>query len=169
MKNNKNKGNSYERTISKILSYWLSEKKYDKALWRTSNSGARATIYSKNKMFNENNAGDIGKNIKDNIYPNIDLFMSKFVIECKKGYNTDFNFYPPFSKVFISIMKQCIKQSDSTEKEIFLIVKKNGGKDIVITPYNFKIQYQLNFLYNYVYYNVYYLNDLIDKNLKDIL
>lgn len=53
------KGGSYEREVCKTLSLWWSDNKDDDLFWRTSGSGARATVRGRKGKTTRNHCGDI--------------------------------------------------------------------------------------------------------------
>ena len=75
------KGSSFEREICKQLSYWWSDGERDDIFWRTSGSGARATIRRKVNIRTKYEYGDVA--FTDPVgQPLIDTFL----IELKRGY-----------------------------------------------------------------------------------
>jgi len=77
------KGSQYERDISKKLSLWWTDNN-DAVFWRTSGSGARATMRAKKGKLTKYEYGDIS--FTDPIgKPLIDCFL----IEVKKGYTKE--------------------------------------------------------------------------------
>ena len=81
-KNPKTKSSKCERDICKQLSLWWTGHKRDDVFWRTTTSGARATIRSKRGRGTKNQYGDV--QATDPIgQPLIDLCT----IEIKKGYS----------------------------------------------------------------------------------
>lgn len=76
------KGSSFERQICKELSLWWTKGKRDDIFWRTSGSGARATVRKKSKLQTFGQTGDI--QATDPLgQPLIDLCS----IEIKRGYS----------------------------------------------------------------------------------
>ena len=76
------KGSSFERSICKQLSRWCSGGKSDSIFWRTSTSGARATVRAKKGLETPNSYGDVCA-IDPIGAPLIDLVS----IELKRGYS----------------------------------------------------------------------------------
>lgn len=76
------KGSSFERSICKQLSKWCSNEKSDSIFWRTSTSGARATVRAKKGLETPNSYGDVCA-IDPIGAPLIDLVS----IELKRGYS----------------------------------------------------------------------------------
>lgn len=76
------KGGQYERDISVILSLWWSDNDRDDLFWRTSGSGARATVRGKKGLKTKANYGDVHSTCADS-----EPFTDIFVVEIKKGYN----------------------------------------------------------------------------------
>lgn len=166
--NTKNKGNSYERSISKLLSLWLSDNKSDNIIWRTDTSGGRSTHKLKQgKLDNNiiNNIGDIKLVINKGEYLRADTFFDNFVVELKKGYNNIFDFYLPLKKGFLDILDKCIDSKRIANKYVFLLVKADRKKDLVITDYRFNIDCdRVIFVYKHVEYNMYLLESLLKKD-----
>lgn len=76
------KGSGFERSICKQLSMWCSYEKSDSIFWRTSTSGARATVRAKKGLETPNSYGDVCA-IDPIGIPLIDLVS----IELKRGYS----------------------------------------------------------------------------------
>jgi hypothetical protein len=77
-----NKGSGFERSICKQLSLWLSDGKSNAILWRSTTSGARATVRAKKGLETPNSYGDVTA-IDPIGAPLIDLVS----IELKRGYS----------------------------------------------------------------------------------
>lgn len=80
----KRKGNAFERLICKLLSLWWTESKDDSCFWRTSNSGGRATVRSKQSKTTPSHYGDMGA-VDERGKPFTDLMT----VELKSGYSND--------------------------------------------------------------------------------
>ena len=76
------KGSGFERSICKQLSLWCSNEKIDAIFWRTSTSGARATVRAKKGLETPNSYGDVCA-IDPLGIPLMDLVS----IELKRGYS----------------------------------------------------------------------------------
>lgn len=76
------KGPSYERTICRQLSLWLSEGVDDSWLWRSSQSGGRATTRAKKGKTTKGHCGDICATCRD-----AEFFTDLVTVEVKCGYN----------------------------------------------------------------------------------
>jgi hypothetical protein len=76
------KGSGFERSICKQLSKWCSNGKSDSIFWRTSTSGARATVRARKGLETPNSYGDVCA-IDPIGAPLIDLVS----IELKRGYS----------------------------------------------------------------------------------
>lgn len=78
------KGGSFEGQQSKLMSLWLTNDKRDDWIWRTSGSGARATIrFEQGKETDRYMFGDLGPT-----NPAILYFFKIFSVECKSGYRS---------------------------------------------------------------------------------
>ena len=80
--NAKNKGNTFERLIAKLLSEWWSGGERDDIFWRAASSGGRATQRTKAGKTTKGQYGDICASDPSGV-PLID----EYIIEVKKGYN----------------------------------------------------------------------------------
>lgn len=146
--NVKEKGNSFEREISKCLSEWIFNDK--DALYRDSSSGARKKIYH----------GDIvpQKQLPIKYWP---LF-----IECKHGYKSNISNFSNFSLIeeWINKIK---KENSHTQTIVFLIVKFHRGRTLLITDMKSNNLHKLSINLSAEYY-VYYLKDLIKLNFFEV-
>lgn len=129
MKNPKQKGNTFERTIAEALSLWLTEGEEKRACWRSDTSGAAATVWAKKgqeSRYVQANAGDIRQTADKGIYEKLDKFFETFVIECKSYAAIDF--YPPYTKTITNWFDQLLKEKETTGKKALLIAKGNHRK-----------------------------------------
>lgn len=76
------KGGSFERELAKKLSLWLSRGEDDSWLWRTSNSGGRATVRGRKGKGTKGHCGDLGACCRE-----AEPFLQLVTIEAKRGYN----------------------------------------------------------------------------------
>ncbi len=128
------KGSSFERTICKQLSLWWTDGDRDDVFWRTSGSGARATMRSKSGRGTKNQYGDI--QATDPIgQPLIDLCT----IEIKKGYGK-YSYFDlidklpnetrqPYRKFILQAVDQCLEAGTKS----WLLITKRDRKETVIT------------------------------------
>lgn len=123
MSNNKNKGNNFEREISKKLSLWWSENKRDDIFWRTQSSGAFYTIRKKFGKQLSTQYGDIQAIDKDG-----QPFLECVCIEVKRGYNIDFFDFLSKKKSKFQIF---LNQAKNLDKQPVLIYKKDRKKTII--------------------------------------
>jgi len=77
------KGPQFERDMCKQLSLWWSDGARSDVFWRTSGSGARATVRAKKGKETFGQCGDVAA-----IHPDGVSFLEVFAIELKRGYNT---------------------------------------------------------------------------------
>ena len=78
------KGSAYERTISVMLSKWWTNNERDDIFWRSSASGARATMRKKGGKSTANSVGDIMA-----LDPIGQPLLDTFTIEVKRGYSDE--------------------------------------------------------------------------------
>ena len=128
----KQKGNNYEREISRKLSIWFSEEKYDDVFWRTSGSGSRSTVNLKNNKITHNEAGDLsykrieGKN-----------FIDFFLVECKVGYSPTIldvvNGKSPSKNKLVNWFNKAYREcTDNNRIEPLVIFKGDRKRDCVV-------------------------------------
>lgn len=80
------KGGEYERTICKLLSLWLTDGKDDDQLWRSSQSGGRATSRAKRGKGTKGHAGDVVATGRQGR-----KLLKLVTLEIKRGYNKTAN------------------------------------------------------------------------------
>jgi hypothetical protein len=122
----KRKGSGFEREVAKGLSLWISGGFDKDLLWRSNNSGARATM----GQVTGAHQGDIAVNKPDgvNIKEAIE-FVNKFYIECKFYKKLDFAapVLNDSGNDNLSVWwKRIIGECKKYNKEPLLIVKRNG-------------------------------------------
>lgn len=139
--NGKEKGNSFEREVSKLLSLFLSEGKEDDLLYRTASSGARYTSRKQRGKETRNQNGDI-----TSINPKADDFINSVNIEVK--HYKDIGLWSLFtgssSSSILEFWKQVKRDSELTSKLPMLIVKQNYKPILFLTNetmYNILIGY----------------------------
>lgn len=130
--NIKKKGNTFEREIAKKLSLFLTDNKDEYACWRTASSGGMATINQyKNSKSLKDQSGDIKQVIEKGIYKNLDDFFDNYFVECKSL--KDFDLSIPYTKEILDIVSQLENEKKQCDKFIFLVVKRNRRKTLLLT------------------------------------
>jgi len=81
MANTKQKGNQWERDVSKMLSKWWSNGETEDIFWRAVTSGGWATTRAKKGKTSSNQYGDITA-----IHPDGQPLMDRCILELKAGY-----------------------------------------------------------------------------------
>jgi len=76
------KGSGFERGTCKQLSLWWTDEKEDNIFWRSTTSGARATVRAKKGLKTPNSYGDVCA-----IDPSGDSLIDLISIELKRGYS----------------------------------------------------------------------------------
>lgn len=122
----KGKGSAFERQVAKQLSLWLSEGLEDSWVWRTSNSGGRATIRTRQGKGTSGGSGDLTYTDHRAAW-----FFDLFSIELKCGYANaeisaliDSNQAEP---MLLKFWKQATTDADPhSVKSPILIVKRNN-------------------------------------------
>ena len=140
MKKPNQKGFSYEREIAKKLSLWLTQGKRDDVLWRTEGSGGRSTQEAKKGHYLLNSYGDIG--VKDPSCQEAVDFISKVLIECKRGYSTRIDGLKLIDNPSKNhILKQwwnkaVIEMKECGRQYVWIIIKRNRNKSILMSSYS---------------------------------
>jgi hypothetical protein len=134
--NTKQKGNTFERQVSKKLSLCLTNNEDEYGCWRTSASGATATInnYKKSKSLKQQ-SGDITQVVQKGIYKNLDDFFDKFFVECKAL--KKFDLTPPYNKEILDVINQLDYEKKQCNKFIFFILKRNNRDVLLFTDTDF--------------------------------
>lgn len=137
----KRKGGNFERKCARLLSLWWSEGSNPHVFWRTSSSGARASIRS--LTFHR---GDI-----TNVDSEGEAFTKYFVVECKSYREIDFLYSLDFPyRGWYLWWKQCKRDADAIPCNPLLIMHRNRRGTYVVLytkvwnelttpPYNFPI------------------------------
>ena len=130
------KGFGWERKCAGDLSLWFSGGKEDSSwFWRTSGSGARATVRRKKGKQTEGHAGDMVATCKEG-EPLTDIFSFEFqfvktmdilgVLYKKRHSRYD----------FLEHWLKCKRDADATGREPFMVTKINYGKPCVFVLHN---------------------------------
>jgi len=135
----KNKGSKYEREVCKQLSLWWTGGERDDVFWRSTTSGARATIRSKQGKVTFGQYGDIQATD-----PIGQPLLNVCTIEVKRGYTKDHfhdmidspsNELPKQYEKFIEQVKADSEKADSIYW--LLIVKRDRKLPMVYMPIKF--------------------------------
>lgn len=116
----KAKGSSFERTICKELSLWISNGKYGDIFWRSAMSGGRSTVSLKSGKKLAAQAGDISS-----IHRLGHLFIEQFIIECKAYKDLNFDTLIKGTGNLIDFWKRVSKDAEEYNKKPMLIAKQN--------------------------------------------
>jgi len=132
----KGKGSSYERSICKKLSLWLSNGQSDDYFWRSSNSGGRATVRNRKGKGTRGHAGDVV-----GTHPIGERFLDSFTLELKHGYSrySPFDLIDSMGNLNAHQYRRWIKQARSSQKiagsrSWMIIHRRNFKKDMVYFP-----------------------------------
>jgi hypothetical protein len=124
----KRKGGNYERQIAKRLSLWITQGKNENGLWRSSSSGATATIGKKKGEINPYQCGDLCA-----VSPDCYNFAEKIYVEIKsyKQLNiTNFIFNRP--SILEKFWKIALQESKDYNKEPIIVAKENNFPELII-------------------------------------
>lgn len=112
----KAKGGNYERLLCKRLSLWWTNGERDDVFWRSSSSGARATIRHRQGLSTYGQHGDIQA-----VDPIGAPLMRLVSIEAKRGY--------PKASVNEIVERRARKHGTKTELEIFFEQADRGARE----------------------------------------
>lgn len=142
VKNPKDKGSTYERKISRLLSLWWSQGKDPDVFWRSVSSGAMATNRSKQGKSTNAAYGDI-----TTLSPTGEPFLRTFTVELKKYGNLDMMSLidSRSTGLFGKFWEKLVKECDEANKagwgsEPLLITCRNNRKSLVTMHYKFYLK-----------------------------
>lgn len=130
------KGTPFEREMSKELSWWWSWGERDDLIWRTSDSGGRATQRAKTNQITKYQHGDLGPT-DFSIYPLFDFFL----METKRGYDDDLDLLLHIDqlehRVTVPILRQwketALRDMEAaSRKEIMILLQRDGKRKLAI-------------------------------------
>lgn len=120
-KKSKTKGSSFERSIAKSLSLWLSDGERSDLLWRSAMSGGAHTVAAKRGSDASSMAGDLSS-IDKLSHDFIEYFLVE--LKCYKNLNLQGLFYG--SKTGITqFYQRALKDAKAINKHPLLIVKQD--------------------------------------------
>jgi len=127
MVNGKQKGNGFERLISKEISMCLTGR--DDMMWRTQNSGGRFTTRAKAGKETLNQEGDIAATSSET-----EWFSNMFYVECK--HYKDINLWSMITGkgILIDWIKDYLDRSKHCNKLLFLVIRQNNKPIVLLTP-----------------------------------
>ena len=130
MPNNKQKGNNFERDMSRLLSLWWTKGKRDDAIWRSASSGALATIGKGRYLAH---TGDFTATDAEAA-----PLFDKVIIEAKRGYSRfsvqDLLDVPATSRAKNPVYEMMAKLTEacSTQKKSGLLLWKRDRRDLLV-------------------------------------
>ena len=123
----KTKGGSFEREVCHLLSLWISHGARDDLLWRSSNSGGRATVVFKKGGANRTQCGDITA-----IDPAGNVLTDPFLISCKFYRTLDLEGAVKGNKGGLSAFwEEAVNEAKRHNKLPILVAKQNNTKPFV--------------------------------------
>lgn len=127
--NGKQKGASFERTVCKQLSLWISNGLHEDLLWRSAMSGGRSTVaFAKGKRLAAQ-AGDISC-----IHPMGAVFASQFYCECKAYRDLNFAGLLTANGKLVEFWLETCTQAKHYNKMALMIAKQNQRPVITCLP-----------------------------------
>jgi len=120
------KGSQFERDICRKLSKWWTNGKREDVFWRTSSSGAMATIRKKSNKSTFGQYGDI--QAVDPIGANL---LKKLSIELKRGYsnNSFSDLLEKQKSIYWDFVKQAEKEANDSGKTFWWLIVKRDRKE----------------------------------------
>jgi hypothetical protein len=158
------KGGSYERTVAKKLSLWLTNGKEEDCLWRSAMSGGRATVAHKKGIKNRQ-AGDLAA-----VSPEGHLLTNKYFVECKAYKDLEImQFFIKGKGLLAGFWKTTVKQARIHNREPMLIAKQNNVPELVFIQ-DINAQWQITGIAYSDINNccVLYLSDLLQADPKKV-
>jgi len=130
----KNKGNAFERKMSKQLSLWWTAGKHDDIFWRTDTSGGRATVRKGKRTYGQH--GDICARHEYGT-----ALTELCTIECKHGYVKDsigdlIDRQERQRPTYLKFIMQAIKEKRSAKTPYWLLITQRTGREpLVLFPH----------------------------------
>lgn len=133
------KGGDYERTICKRLSLWLTHGEDDDQLWRSSQSGGRATARAKKGKGTKGHAGDTVATGPEGV-----KLLRLVTLEIKRGYNARANVHSLLDlrprNDAVQVYEEWVWQSDLAAARAgtpywWLIHRRDGRNATIFMPY----------------------------------
>jgi hypothetical protein len=122
----KSKGSSFEREVAVGLSRWISNGERDDLLWRSSQSGGRATTARKSNKALKTCAGDLSA-----IHPLGQPFLDSFYTELKAYRDLQYASILTDTGHLVNFWKSTIKEAASYGRKPMLIAKQNHKPTLV--------------------------------------
>lgn len=122
------KGAEFERSICKLLSLWITDKKRKDVFWRSAMSGGRATVARKRgEMLRQ--SGDI-----TSVAPEGHALTDKLYFELKFYRDLDLrNFFVKQKGTLARFWLKTLREAASYEKDPILIVKQDRVPTLLLT------------------------------------
>lgn len=137
-----NKGSPFERSIAKQLSLWWSAGESDDLLWRTQNSGGRATIRGRKSKTTSGQYGDLASTHSSTI-----PLLKVFCFELKRGYSahTIANLLDKTPRAaeqqYEKWIKKAVQDAEAAGAYSWLLITRRDGKcSVVYMPLFAKIR-----------------------------
>lgn len=122
------KGSQFEREICRKLSKWWTDGKREDVFWRTSSSGAMATIRKKTNKSTFGQYGDVQA-----VDPIGSELLKNLTIEIKRGYSNN-SFSDLLEKpksIYWDFIEQAEKESYAAGKSFWWLIVKRDRKEIM--------------------------------------
>jgi len=130
----KQKGNAFERKISKQLSLWWTAGKHDDIFWRTDTSGGRATVRKGKRTYGQH--GDICARHESGT-----ALTELCTIECKHGYVKDsladlIDRQERQRPTYLKFIMQAIEEKRSAKTPYWLLITQRTGREpLIVFPH----------------------------------
>ncbi|RLC88849.1 MAG: hypothetical protein DRJ03_01010 [Chloroflexi bacterium] len=156
------KGGRFEGELCRVFSKWLTYDKRDDVFYKTSGSGGRATQRQKLQKQTAFSAGDMSFND-----PIGKPFIEYFLVEIKRGYNTNVIFNSLIDKdhsktktpLIIDWFKKANQErSQNNRKAVMLLMRRDYARTLVVLKYQEYKKFQSSFNNRYKLSNYAILN-----------
>ena len=125
----KQKGASFERSVAKALSLWVTDGKKEDCFWRSAMSGGRSTVHLKKGKKLDQHAGDITATS-----PEGHLLTDFCIIECKHYRNLRLDMFFIHGKgTLAGFWRKLCKEGSHFKKQPFMVVRQNRIPTLVVT------------------------------------
>lgn len=146
------KGGSFERDICRAISLWWTDQERDDIFWRTSGSGARATVRTRKGQTTANSLGDLAV-----LDPIGEPFLQFFMVEIKRGYPKAWDWIGLLDRpksyqttkqkkdTFYGWWEKLLEESKENKKRPLLIFKRDRSDECVAIDAYLFFEFQAHF------------------------
>jgi hypothetical protein len=122
-RHSKEKGNKWERAVSRYLTLWITGTETPLLFWRSSGSGAFWTV----SKSSDGQAGDVAA-----IHPDGSWLINRFTLECKSVKPIQFDpGHTNVKKGLEEYWAQTVRQAREINREPLMFLKRNNRKEVM--------------------------------------